>query len=633
MEDWKKTLVRVPRWHETPEGILVPTHVDRPVVTGNDDPLPPDLDIRRPDLIIASRPPSSLDQIRVFPDEERAGYTTSTPAQLAAMVSQLPFEPGMVALARLSAHTEHLHGDTHAQLKFAETVFGDAALLTNLRAFAKEVNYELEIFPPQHMTVLERLLVLHGRDVNLGEEDPTGDEQAVFNRAFFAAGTLAVDEDRLGPLDEKAGRDRWITYFIQNGAYNANGPPMESMIRHQILFGEVARSLEGHRDYCPIDEWFVEDYGLSVKEQYVLGFAVIASSKMLDEAAPLSGRCVLGDAFFTDLAERLGRDNTRILDLMTASREWYAERFREGEQTSSRAAWDRLPFDVRPLLRLHDDRYLLTTPRSMNNWAGDGFFHRALASAREHKQSNQFLRFYGALVEAYALRTLREVHPEPRPAGSGRVSGEQEYVTRKGRKLSPDIAVDSGLDLVLIEIVSGRFTVPTLVGGDIGKAAADLQRLVFEKLDQLGARVDELLAGDWVPDGVDLAGVERIWPVLITADFIQNDLLWDEIDERMPDGLRLPRVQPITLIDLPDLETLAALVENGHSLADLIRQKATGRYARMDLRRFVRETPGLTGPVRLASIEAHWEQSMRTVIDLFGFEVDEDLLTDPRLTG
>jgi len=138
--------------------------------------------------------------------------------------------------------------------------------------------------------------------------------------------------------------------------------------------------------------------------------------------------------------------------------------------------------------------------------------------------------------------------------------------------------VDCGPDVILIEVASGRFTLPILIEGDPEKAAADLTRLLFKKLDQLGRRIDDLLAGEWAPPDVELDRVERIWPVVVTADMLQNDLLWQEIKHRLPKRLGRARVQQLTLLDLPDVELLGALVDQGFGLRDLL---AVRRAARM----------------------------------------------------
>jgi hypothetical protein len=554
---------------------------------------------------------------------------TSTPEDLAYAAGHLNFESGMVALAKLAAHVDRLRENTQTQLTLAETVFGDDDLLARLNRFARMVNFELEVFPPQHITALQRLLVLHGRDGPL-EDAGRGQEQVIFNRIFLAMASLS-DDRGLGPIEEEGTRERWLAYLIQNGTYNTQDAPMETLTRPQTLFLETAAELRNHQDFCPVDEWCIEDYGLSISEQHTLGFATLATANIMTESLGLDDRSLLGPDFFTDLAGRLGRDPDRVLEIITAPRSWYAERFAEGEQTKTRAAWQRLAFEAWPVLRLDSGAFVVISPWAMNGWIGDGFFHRALASARRRDpsprrdQSDRFLRFYGALVEHYALQTLQQVHPEPRPLGSGRVFGDRPYGTGDGKR-TPDICVDCGPDLVLIEVTSGRFTLPTLEEGDPEKAARDLTRLLWGKLDQLGRRIDDLLAGQWSPPDVDLNSVERIWPVVVTADMLQNDLLWQEIRARMPEGLTRPRVQHPTLLDLPDLEQLAALVEAGIGLSDLLARKAASPYAEMDLRRFVHGTPDIPHEVRLAVVEERWIQTMLRVVELLGLDADEETI-------
>jgi hypothetical protein len=621
--NWTDALARVPTWHQRPSGLLVPTTVDRPAVTEGGDRPPPGVELPRPDLIVLARPPSSLQQFRTYPDEAALGWPTSTPEDLAYAAGHLTFETGMVALAKLAAHVDHLRGNTRAQLKLAETVLGDDDLIARLTLFARTVNFELEVFPPQHITALQRLLVLHGRH-GQPEDDRRGQEQVIFNRIFFAMPSLS-DDSGLGPIEEAGTRQRWLAYLIQNGTYNSTDAPMETLTRPQTLFLETAADLRDHRDFCPVDEWCIEDYGLSISEQYTLGFAALATAKTMTESLELNDRSLLGADFFADLAGRLGRDPDGVLEIITAPRSWYAESFAAGEQTKTRAAWERLPFEVRPVLRLDSGTFVVISPWAMNSWIGDGFFHRALASARRRDQSERLRGFYGALVERYALQTLQQVHPEPRPRGSGRVSGDRPY-GRGGGKRSPDICVDCGPDLVLIEVTSGRFALPTLVEGDAEKAAADLSRLLWQKLNQLGRRIDDLLAGEWSPPDVDLDSVERIWPVVVTADMLQHALLWQEIRARTPEGLTRPRVQHLTLLDLPDVEQLAALVERGFGLSDLLARKAASPYAEMDLRRFVYDTPDIPHEVRLATVEERWIQTMVRAAELLGFDADEETI-------
>ena len=266
--NWKDILAAVPAWHERPSGLLVPTNLDRPAVRASDDRPPPSVDLSRPDLFVLGRVPSSFEQFRTYPDEAAIGYPISTPEELADAAGHLTFETTMVALARLAAHVEHMRGETRAQLGLAEAVFGDADLVARLTRFAQAVNFELEVFPPQHISALQRLLVLHGAERAIGEESDV--EQAIFNRIFFAMASLS-DDGGLDAIEEEGTRGRWLAYLIQNGTYNSRDAPMETMTRPQTLFTETAADLRDHLDFCPVDEWFVEDYKLSISEQRFAG--------------------------------------------------------------------------------------------------------------------------------------------------------------------------------------------------------------------------------------------------------------------------------------------------------------------------------------------------------------------------
>jgi hypothetical protein len=617
-------LLRVPSWHERPSGLLVPTgDPGRPALLAPQgrSQVPPELR-EPPNVWIIGRLPSAWDQFGVYPDEPNLGLDRSDPNQLVRMAEMLPFERTVLALAQIAAHAMHLDDSAKEQVEFANEVFGDPDLVRSLAAFLKSSGAQARLFPPQHIAAWQRLLMLHGADVALGEEK-SGEIQRIFNRAFYALGSITEGGD-LGATDNTSSRSRWVVFLVQNGVYNDTEPTLEAMTRPQALFLDLADGFVEHQDFCDVNAWFVEDYGLGISDQHAFGIAVLGASQMMDADLGVHERCKLGSAFLPDIAQRLGHDEAEIKNLAVASRAWYASEFSKADATEARAAWDRTPFDKRPLLELSTGELVLLSPGSFAGWLTDGFYHRALASARKRKQVPRLQRFYGQLIERYVVQTLQTAHPEPRPAGSGRVTGDRPF-GKGGGKLTPDVCIDCGLDLVLGEVASGRFTLPTLVDGDAEAAAKDLDRLIFGKLNQLGKRLDELLQPnpDWQPPDVEISDVRRIWPVLVTSNVIQNDLLWDEIDARLPAAFADPRIQPLTLLDLSDIEQLAALVQHGFGIADLLNRKATGPYARLDLRRFVIETPDLPHKVRLDAIEQRWRTASLHAAQRLGFDIDE----------
>jgi hypothetical protein len=618
--NWTDALIRVPRFAARPSGLIVPVEPARPKVSGDGSELEGGVAIPAGAMFIMANPPSALEQMRVVIDEGGLRLEQSTPAELRQMAGRLGFENGMVALARLEAHVWHVRGDLPAQLALAEAVFGDVDFLARVRRLARSEPDRLEIFPEQHSAVLQRLLVLFAEEGTPGSV--RDGEQEVFNRAYVAAATLTGESDK-EPLSGQTGRTHWLAYLIQNGTYNRSEDSLSSMIRPQILLRDVAGgpAARDHADFCDLEGWHRESFGFGLAEQFALGFAICGGTSIFDESAEISERSVIGPAYLSGLVTHLGGDLERALDLLSAPREWYRAEFESRGDSDLVAAWDRLPFEVRPLLRLGGGGMLALSPRALESWLGDGFYHRSVAAARERGEVERFQRFYGGLVEEYALGILRRVHAAIRPPAVGRVFGEQRY-GRGGGKKSPDIAVDCGTDLVLFEVTSGRFTLRTVLEGSAEGALADLGRLLFKKAGQLDRRIGDFLDGEWHPPEVDPAHIQRVWPVIVTADVLQNELLWDEVRERLAGLFSRPKVQRLTILDLADLEQIGALVERGHGLLDLIARKAGGPYAELDFRRFVSETPGLPEEIRLSLLDERWQAEVDAAARSFGLEVD-----------
>jgi hypothetical protein len=602
--EWTDSLIGVPRFAEHPSGLLVPVELNRPTISGDGNQLADGTPIAKGTFFIMANPPSSFEQMRIVLDESGLGLPISSLAQLREMVAALSFESAMVAISRLACHAWHIRGNTEAQLRLVPEIFGDQNLTAAISRLIERDPEQIEIFPEQHAAVLQRLLVLVGRDAQVGESQEG--EQAIFNRAWLAAATPTAELDR-DPPDGPDGRQHWITYLIQNGTYNRIEDSLSSMIRPQILLGDIAsdKAIQENPHFCPVDDWHRESFGFSLSEQFALGLAISVRSSIFSEETPIGERSIVSGQYVAQLAEKLGQSFEEAQELLSAPREWYQAEFEKREDTVANAAWDRIPFESRPLLRLSNEELLMISPRALQSWMGDGFYHRTLSAARDRGQIERFQAFYGSLVEEHVLRVLRHAHPETGAFSSCRVSGEQRYGRGKG-KLSPDVAVDCGPDLVLIEVCSGRFTLRTIIEGSPAAALNDLRRLIFSKVDQLDRRITEFLAEEWSPPKSDVRHVRRIWPVVVTADVLQNEMLWDEIRSRLANVFTQPKVQRLTLLDVSELEQLAALVERGHGLVDLLQRKAASPYAELDFRRFVAETPNLPSDERSSLLNERW---------------------------
>jgi hypothetical protein len=304
----------------------------------------------------------------------------------------------------------------------------------------------------------------------------------------------------------------------------------------------------------------------------------------------------------------LFRNNRDQIDaLLIGTREWYAERFAELGDDDRALAWERTPFMQRPFLSYSDGKWRLLLPRGLDSWLSDGFYHRGLHSAQQRDREQQsarsentlrYTRYFGHLAERYVLKLARSVYEG---VADTEVSGEQTYVARGSEMKTSDVALAFRHDLVLIEVVSARLSREMQVEGDPVLLANALERMVLKKARQPARVVRDLLDGVATIPTVDVAQLERIFPIVATAGgtLFQTDLLWRRIDAALPSTLGEPPVKPLALFDMEDLETALGHVPLGYVLPELLAQKAAGPYRRREFVAFqhdVLRTPNTTRP-------------------------------------
>jgi hypothetical protein len=282
--------------------------------------------------------PDPPEQMYVVVTEEALGLPVSDRASLVALVEEVPFELVMILVSRLHGELVHIRTDAQAQLNLAAVIYEDVGTVGDIQAFLNGGPRRI-VFSEQNLTALQRLLVLHaGDDAGLDQIAPADVERA--KRALLAVPSVVeAAETRLrdaAQLDEDAA---WA-YTTQNGAYNNIKPPLNRLVRGYMLFVEIFDATREHEDFCPLDEWFANDYGLSVVEQYAAGWGLHAAAGVIDETRNLPGRGVVepptNSALFRDRRDK-------IEQLLIGTRPWYSERFapaalmaRAGHRTSRR---------------------------------------------------------------------------------------------------------------------------------------------------------------------------------------------------------------------------------------------------------------------------------------------------------
>ena len=559
--------------------------------------------------------PMSADQFAGAINEQELGLPQSTLPELIAVVSTLPFERCFLLVARLLARLDGIREDAHAQLEVVRSwdIPGAAEALEEIVRRHEGEGRRIVVFAEQYLTVLQRLLVEHAADLSM-EYEPTERDLLRLTAAIFASATVtgAADAD-LQQGDVTA--ERWLLFTLKNGLYNAKPPLVNEVTRSREMFAVLAPQLAAHEAFVPIDDWFVDDYGLTAKEQAVAGEALSALAHAFNDDIEISERSLFGAPQWRGELEAKA---TEIEALLSAERADYAAAFAEYGSDLIIVAWERRPFQAKPFLRFADGSWLLISPRAIASWLGEGFIHRLFASAERRGEQRRASIFLGALFERYCVDLAWAAYPGGRPPGGGRVHEELPYETRFGRQFTNDIAIDLGPDLILIEIVSARLPARLQVTNDPVIFEQKLETMLFKKLGQLGRVSEAVFNGSAAIPDVDPAQIERIWPVLVTGgELMQTELLWERIDERLPERLKAARIAPVSVFDIGDFELLLALVAAGHSVTDILRRKTQGPYRQLEIARFAHDELHTEATLRLPVIDerfrAQWQETLATL--------------------
>lgn len=615
----------LPGWWKSSSGLLLPSTVghlvSQPPVHVPDGLLPEP----RP-VAIEKTEVSDFDQIAVYVDEAALRIEPSSLRKLRGIAAQLNFEGAMLATARVAGRVYALRGDRDAQLRMARDVFPPPFIERIDYFFRGQENAEL--FAEQQIFISQRLLI--ERATGSLPCDLTQEEGLILALSLIGAGSIIESTSKTAAEQARVLED-WLAFFVQNGAYNSKSAPMGEIARAQEIYGRIAREpeLTDHDKYCPLDEWVVEDYGFTLDEQLTLGFALAAMTHAWDE---MESRPYLFPSLVDDLFVKLGWESRKedALDLIAADQDKFKAEFDELGGSPQQIVWETRPLMRHPFLRCEDGGLILLSPRAIQSWLTEGFHYRLLDSAqkrsigdRKRRVSRRYTAFAGVLLEGYVLNLLRSSYGE-RPIGGGRVYGEQPY-GRKGKALTSDIAIDLGLDLVLIEISVSRLRADTLQVGSSKQVEEDLNRMLLAKIKQLDGCINALIKGAAaIPAGapeVDMGRIQRIWPIVVTAGNItQNGVLWQFIQQGAKGCLEQAKVQPLTILDLEDLEQLAGFIEAGHDLTQILTGKTQEGFRQREFAVWVHKDPKAPREMpRPALVERVWGSAIERALQMIDF--------------
>jgi hypothetical protein len=135
-------------------------------------------------------------------------------------------------------------------------------------------------------------------------------------------------------------------------------------------------------------------------------------------------------------------------------------------------------------------------------------------------------------------------------------------------------------------VTGGRPTQKSIVDADPESIRRDIEKLLEEKIKQLGDRIKDLRNGTAELPGVRMDQVKHIWPLVVNSEgLFQTPTLWSYLREASSALVALdqPGVQPLTLLDHADIERLMGLAFESRALIDVLRSKTQDAWREREL--------------------------------------------------
>lgn len=292
--------------------------------------------------------------------------------------------------------------------------------------------------------------------------------------------------------------------------------------------------------------------------------------------------------------------------------------------------FDFLPFQETPVMDTPTGLLVIDAAYLWDRFTSGLFYfvhdyEKGLSEANRQSWNQAFSEMVEMMVEDQ-LRAMAI----PDLAGGTTFYMEEDFARAYGGKQC-DVGLTFGDRFLLVEIVSGRLSVPTRIEGDLEKFGEDTDRLVINKCRQLHEAAQNVLRHEAALTGHESAQPPRIVPAVVVAGgYPLNPMTTAYIKERLKDEALLddPRIDPIAIIDLGELEILEGISEAGKTPAELLADWQSSALAETSFKNYVIRVFGSTVPYRPSRMKEKVFASFREVLDAIQLKAEDNSSTE-----
>lgn len=260
------------------------------------------------------------------------------------------------------------------------------------------------------------------------------------------------------------------------------------------------------------------------------------------------------------------------------------------ETRTTRSAYAVTTLRQHPLVYARRGYLVCPSLRFLKERFTSGIYWMIADSLPKRSRRLRFFRYFGELFEEYVSRALTRMIPD----GGGlarRLFREFPYPSARGEARTSDLMVVYGRSAVFFEVNSARLQTQTTVRGDPKAFERDAGKMIIENAKQLARVITDFRQGRFQLGETTSRDIDRIYPVIVTLQtFPQLPQVWGWLSHWMAaKGVTLggPGVRPLQVLDSEELENLEAIVQNGHSIPDVLEAKCSSEYREESFKNFL----------------------------------------------
>ncbi len=548
---------------------------DRVLLAGTTAPAIAQFEVTRAGGLIVpntARQPQPIDLVGTY--VTLSDYTTDLPTELTSalrtsLVSHATFRQRITEVAAVNHHVINGSLDELAQAY--------ASLLQ------PEIRTRLEIVlkldsPARQLTARQPVLVA-AREVirshnQASDEGQFGVAQALLliHLASDDLNTEEREEAKFGPFD--AGLTMEIT---RNEVFNRTEDPFALLARTHAMWNLYGLGIQEPLRESP-NTLLAEATGLTSTEWLAFGFGLYAHRL----GNPPGGPMWIPGNYFQSADEGTAQS---FFSTIAGTPEEFAEAF-----IGADANWGLLPFEERPVVEVDGDFLVIDATLLIDRCTAGLFWYVHDNEARlDSKMRDAWTRAFAEMFETY-VRSIAERLAPPLLGGGSTFYNEEDLSKLEGGKTA-DAGIDFGAEFVVFEIVGGRLTTRTRIGGDPVGLKADTEKLVYKKARQLSDTIDALLRSEVPLTGQEAPEHRRYYPVVVNlGTYPVNPMIASVIEEEVAvEGLFADvRVAPLSILDVGELEMVEGLSKSGGAtLASILDQWRSSDLGRVSLRNYL----------------------------------------------